>query len=233
MPRPKTFRPDDDVLSFLKTYEKDHKCKSLSDAINQIIREKALQKPITSDVPLGEPINPEKQKAIQELKQEALTPLPPPPCNYVSKGYIDSKLNIQMVFCDNPSRKLKGRKEPMSVALAVCQKCWERREWVKAKKEREQEEGTQQIEQTSTSIWEKADNLPYFSHWKDRLRATQNIIEESNELPHCTNIYRLTTKLKGHEGEKFIYCMEFGDWKTPDFCQECFSKEKPHSPNFG
>jgi len=147
MPKPRTFRLEDQAYSYLKTYEKEHKCKSETDALNQLIRDFAslqTQKP-TSDVPLGEPIDPEKQKAIHELHQEAITPLPPPQCNYVGegKGYIDPKTGVQMVFCDNP----KKYKEPKAVPLASCIACWRRKEWVREKKEREAEQASKPQEE--------------------------------------------------------------------------------------
>jgi len=148
MPKPRTFRLEDQAYSYLKTYEKEHKCKSETDALNQLVRDFASLKTqtITSDVPMGEPVDPKKQKAIHELRQEAITPLPPPPCQWCGKGYIDPKTNVQYIFCDNPSRKLKGKKDPMCIALTVCQQCWKRREYVRAKKEREQEEKTNEPE---------------------------------------------------------------------------------------
>jgi hypothetical protein len=141
MPKKTTLNLDDDVLSIIVKYQKKQGIEFFGDALNQFIREKAKE-PITSDVPLGEPQNPEKEKAIQELKEEATRILPPPQCNYVGegKGYIDKKTGVQMVFCDNP----KKYKEPKPVPLSSCISCWKRKEWAKEKREQEQEKKTTQ-----------------------------------------------------------------------------------------
>jgi len=76
--------------------------------------------------------NPAKEEFIKRINE----PLPPPPCPYVAKDtYIDPKTGLQYVFCDNPKRRGKCGK-PTAIPLTVCQKCWERREWVRERKKK-------------------------------------------------------------------------------------------------
>jgi len=142
MPRPRTFRPSDQAWIEFQKWKELHKFKTDTQAMDHILLHLNQPQPITSDVPLGEPQNPEKQKAIQELKEEATRILPPPQCNYVGegKGYIDKKTGVQMVFCDNP----KKYKEPKPVPLSSCISCWKRKEWAKEKREQEEEKKTTQ-----------------------------------------------------------------------------------------
>ena len=191
------FRLDEETLKMVSQYQTDHRLKR-TEAIKAILNEyfaSLKTQTITSDVPMGESIDPEKQKAIHELHQEAITPLPPPPCQFCGKGYIEPKLNIQMVYCDNKARKPKGKGEAVPVPLTICQKCWERREYIKTKKDREQEENP----------------------------TPQN---DFPALPECKNISRQTTNLKNKAGKPFIYCSQYGEWKTPEFCWQCFESKK-------
>jgi hypothetical protein len=79
---------------------------------------------------------PKPKISTSEQPPSEIRVLPPPPCPYVSEGFIDPKLGIQMVFCDNPARTLRrtGKKEPIAVSLSACKKCWERREFVQKQK---------------------------------------------------------------------------------------------------
>jgi hypothetical protein len=79
---------------------------------------------------------PKPKISTSEQPPSEIRVLPPPPCPYVSEGFIDPKLGIQMVFCDNPARTLRrtGKKEPIAVSLSACKKCWERREHVQKQK---------------------------------------------------------------------------------------------------
>jgi len=136
-----------------------HKCVTENLKLKHRIAEletELAKRPITSDVPLGEPQNPEKQKALEQLKKEKeeyyeVTELPLPPCNFSAKGFIDHKRGYQVVFCGD-SKKYKSGHEP--VPLTVCQKCWERKEWGKEKREREQEETPAKIATQEILRWD-------------------------------------------------------------------------------
>jgi hypothetical protein len=153
-------------------YADKRKSKSLSKAIGYLLKQseeierlkeelsKTKLQPITSDVPLGMPQNPEKQKALEQLKQETheVEELPLPQCNFAGKGYIDEKTHVQFIYCDDPKRKLKKSDKPMCVALTVCQACWGRKEWGREKREREQEDNA--VRQDNERIWREAHPEP-------------------------------------------------------------------------
>jgi hypothetical protein len=98
---------------------------------------------ITSDVPLGAPVDKEKQEWIRDFgerhKANSQIMLPIPPCPFASKAYIEEVHQIQMCFCDNQARNQTKKPGPIAVPLTVCAQCYERREFVKRKKEREEE----------------------------------------------------------------------------------------------
>jgi len=192
MPKKITFEADDDVHSFLVGYMKKQNLDYVKDAINQIIRERAKE-PITSDVPMGMTENPEKQKAIQELKEEAIKPLPLPPCHYVGEGYIDKKRNIQMVYCRHP----KKYKKPEAIPFSICYSCWQAKEWGKKKREQEQEEKPIEAEP-------EEDFYPQCSNMHKKYTRLES------------------DKLRGFPvGTKLIYCTDGGFWKTLEQCQKC------------
>lgn len=68
--------------------------------------------------------NPYLKEALDSVTKETEQSLEPPPCNYVSKSEKAGK-----VFCDNFRRTLKH--VPVLFTLTTCQKCYERRQWVK------------------------------------------------------------------------------------------------------
>lgn len=115
--------------------------KSFSDAMNDFLNSLLLtnQKPDTSNNHktftnknfLDPSLPKETLEARKALQKKLTQPLPPPPCHYASKGYIDPKTNIQIVYCDNPRRN-KGK--PLAIPLSVCQQCWNRRQFVKEHK---------------------------------------------------------------------------------------------------
>jgi hypothetical protein len=158
---------------------------------------------ITSDVPLTQPSLQERAKTDPALKEfldkvKPVDELPPPPCPFVSKGYIDKKLGIQLIYC--ASHKYKT---PVTLALSVCIKCWERREYMKKKRERETEEkGIEEPEQIE---------VPNCSERDLRYKGAEND-------PNAVHDF-------GEQGKK-IYCMRFGDWKPLDFCIDCFKGGK-------
>ena len=106
--------------------------------------------------------------------------LPPPPCPYVSEGYIDAKFGIQMVFCDNPARTLKrtGKKQPIPVSLSACKKCWERREFVQKQKA--------QAEQGKNPEYAKLLEYEDFKskRWYCALKQTHYSFETVEDLAH-------------------------------------------------
>ena len=128
------------VIGFSEKSEKS-KSECYVDFFKKLILNKSSPAPnspigeqVKSDVPLTQPSLSERAKndpALKEFLENINRPLPPPPCNYVAKGGIDPKTQLQYVFCDNPKRS-KGK--PLQIALTVCQKCWERKEWVKKHK---------------------------------------------------------------------------------------------------
>jgi len=186
---------------YIDDYRKRHGGISREKATEELLKILQQTQPITSDVPMGMPENPEKQKALEQLKQEhyEVTELPIPPCNYCAKGRIDHKIGYQLILCSDP----KKYKKPTEIPLPACQNCYKRKEWSKEKREREQEEN------------------PHAE-------------PEPIEVPNCSNRY---LHYKGAENDpqavhdfgeqgKKIYCMQFGDWKTLEFCIDCFKGGK-------
>jgi hypothetical protein len=200
-----SFRPKQTTKEFLDQYcDKNHitQKEALEIAIEKLraLEQNQPQQPITSDVPPGMPLNPEKQKAIQEFKQEQeryeVQELPLPPCNYCAKGRIDHKLGYQLIICNDP----KKYKKPTEIPLPACQNCYKRKEWSKEQREREQEENPQSE-------------------------------PEALELPDCSNLLKgkypnVVTEIAGKTVPPSIYCMQFGDWKTLQFCLDCFKGGK-------
>jgi hypothetical protein len=143
-----TMQIDINTKARLKAIGKQHKKKFLNDVVVMLIdyyERTKEQKPMESlpkpkaqsDVSLSSESlkeraekNPMFKEALEKIKE----PMPPPPCNYCSKGYFDNKRGIEIVFCDDPIRKGKS-KEPIEVSIGACLKCWERRQWAKAKRE--------------------------------------------------------------------------------------------------
>jgi len=201
-----------DVETTVKAFMEKNKCKDVNDALKLAFQKlQSLEQqpqPITSDVPLGEPQNPEKQKAMEKLKEEyyEVTELPLPQCNFCGKGYIDHKLGVQFVYCDNP----KKYKKPTAIPLPSCQTCWKRKEWGKEKREREQEEKPYQEpeEQEETEP-------PKCSHLKDGTVYVRQATDKLKEFP---------------VGTKLIYCMDAGFWKTLQQCLQCFKGGKTPTP---
>ena len=182
------FRLDEETLKMVSQYQADHRLKR-TDAIKAILKEyfaSLKTQTITSDVPLGEPIDPEKQKAIHELHQEAIRPIPAPPCPFCAK------VTETEIEC---GKTLKQGKKPIRMAVSSCYQCWLRREYIKKRREREQEENP----------------------------TPQN---DFPALPECKNISRQTTNLKNKAGKPFIYCSQYGEWKTPEFCWQCYESQK-------
>lgn len=130
---------DDDVLSIIVKYQKESKIEFLSDAINQFIREKASSpSQPQSDVPMGKPLNPDKQALIERINQP--DKIPPPPCNLASKEtWIDPKTNIEYVFCRHPKYTTKGKPEA-KITIGSCIEHWKGRQWGFQKRQREREE---------------------------------------------------------------------------------------------
>ena len=62
-------RVSDKFLAFIDDYRKKHNV-SREEATDAILKILEQPQPITSDVPMGMPQNPEKQKAIEQFKQE-------------------------------------------------------------------------------------------------------------------------------------------------------------------
>lgn len=159
---------------------------------------------ITSDVPLGMPQDPEKQKAMQELKEEATKPLPLPPCHYVGEGYIDKKRNVQVVFCREPKKIPKG-KGYAEFPFSICYSCWEGKDWAKRKREREQENNIEQEQ-----------------------KAEPKTIAD---FPPCENITSRQTRSKDDPltefpiGTELVYCRDKGEWKTSEQCLKCVEDE--------
>lgn len=105
--------------------------KSISDTLREYFERITENLSATSDVPLGEPIDPETEKARQELLQKLREPptYPIPPCNYASKEkFIDPKTKLESVLCDHPKR---AKNPPTIVPIISCVKCWERKQWIK------------------------------------------------------------------------------------------------------
>jgi hypothetical protein len=163
---------------------------------------------ITSDVPLGMPQDPEKEKAMQELKEKAIKPLPLPPCHYVGEGYIDKKRNVQIVFCRDPKKIPKG-KGYAEFPFSICYSCWEGKDWAKRKREREQENNLEQEQ-----------------------KAEPKTIAD---FPPCENITSRQTRSKDDPltefpiGTKLVYCRDKGEWKTSEQCLKCVEDET-HAP---
>jgi hypothetical protein len=184
------------------------------------------QQPITSDVPPGMPLNPEKQAALEQLKQEhyEVTELPLPPCNYCAKGRIDHRLGYQLIICNDP-RKYK---KPTEVILGACQNCWKRREWWKEKRERETEDRTREVGQFEPEP--EALESPNCTHLKNRRNIKSKNITIHGDEQSGIYIREETDKLTKYPvGTKLIYCMQFGDWKTLQFCLDCFKGGKSSS----
>jgi hypothetical protein len=192
--------------SLLKQSEEIERLKSE----NEKLKTQQPQQPITSDVPPGMPLNPEKQAALDQLKQEhyEVQELPLPQCNYAAKGRIDHKLGYQLVICNDP----KKYKKPTEIPLPACQNCWTRREWWKEKREQETEDRTiGQLEPEPPDC--SLRNLNYKGAEKD---------------PNAVHNFRKGENRLGYEG-KMIYCTYFGDFKSLQFCLDCFKGGKSSS----
>jgi len=213
MPRPRTFRPSDQAWIEFQKWKDLHKFKTDTQAMDHILLHLNQPQPITSDVPLGEPQNPEKQKAIEKLKEEAVRELPLPPCHYCGKGYIDAKRNVQIVFCRNPKRIPKGKTYD-EVPFSICYSCWEGIEWSKKQRERKAEE-----KPIAESIEEPIEQS---------CLQCLNILKKP-EYPQGIYIRQETDKLKDFPiGSKLIYCIDDiqgGLWKTLENCQNCYNKK--------
>jgi hypothetical protein len=84
-----------------------------SPAVNSPASEKPQSDIPTNSLSLQERAkqNPALKEALENINQ----PLPPPPCHYLAKGYIDKKTGITYIFCN-------GEKMP----LTVCMNLYER-----------------------------------------------------------------------------------------------------------
>jgi hypothetical protein len=210
--KPYTFRLSHEHIDFLTKYAQDHSLSNTTEALEQILDTKdspparssnsGASDSIQSDVAPGMPeeTNPTKQALINKLKQEKeyeVEDLPIPPCPFCSKGYINRKLGVQMIYCAS-----KKYKKPLELALSVCQKCWERKEYMKQKSGQENEE-------------------------PPRVEAP-NCLYRSRKYPGAGKDADAVHDF-GEEGKQ-IYCMDGGLWKTVEACQRCFRNYKSGHP---
>jgi hypothetical protein len=204
-----SFRLSESSIATLKKHKELGNFKTETEALEDILLHLNQPQPITSDVPMGMPPNPEKQKALEQLKQEhyEVTELPLPPCNYAAKGRIDNKLGYQLIICNDP----KKYKKPTEIPLQACQNCWKRKEWGKEKREREQEENP--IHTDPDEDLEQETQVPNCSNRNLHYKGAENDPQAIHDF--------------GEKGGKKIYCMQFGDWKTLEFCIDCFKGRKP------
>jgi len=138
-------------LQIINQYQREHRLNE-SDAVRGIIKAYAkLHTRPQSDVPFDMPLNPEKQALLEKLRQPDKTPIPP--CNYCGEGYIDTKTNVQHVYCRNPV-KIKSKRMYEIIPLVVCESCFKAKQWSYKKKQREREERqAEQLLQTQVPIF--------------------------------------------------------------------------------
>jgi len=141
----RAFRISEEAYTAFQKYQQDHKFKAETEAMEDILLN--LHKPQPqSDVPIGNPTNlldpsfpPEILEArkvlVEASKRMELHQPKPPECPFCAK------ISETEIEC---GKALKKGKKPMRMATASCWACYERREYVKRKVEKQKENEAEQ-----------------------------------------------------------------------------------------